>query len=174
MKKGFALLLSLIVTSILLVVGLGVSDVAFREIQLSSFGNQSEIAFYAAETGLECGLYWDKAMMPSLTNDGDDSNDNDPSVFVSGSSIPLPFSCLGIDISPPSLITSLGGIVEFDLGSGNAPCVKVTVEKQEDSNHLGNLAWAKTFITATGYNTCDNTDPRRVGRVLELELNLAP
>lgn len=173
MKNGFALLLSLIVTSILLVVGLGVSGVAFREIQLSGFGNQSEIAFYAAETGLECGMYWDKVMAPVLTDDGDDTNDN-ASVFVDGSPVPPPISCNSVDITPSPLIDSSGDTVEFNLGSGNTPCAEVDVTKIEEASHPGSLAWAKTTITSTGYNTCDDSDPRRVGRVLELELNLAP
>lgn len=178
MKNGFALLLSLIVTSILLVVGLGVSGVAFREIQLSSFGNQSEIAFYAAETGLECGMYWDKVMIDaSILNDGDSGNDESQAALSSfindGSGGPIrSMSCLGAGVAPSSLISLLGDTAEFDLGSGNAPCAKVEVKKVETLSHPGSLAWAKTFITSTGYNTCDDSDPRRVGRVLELELNL--
>ena len=185
MKKGFALLLSLIVTSILLVVGLGVSGVAFREIQLSSFGNQSEIAFYAAETGLECGMYWDKAVVNYVDDDSSGSvmDESDAlSAFVDGSTTTLG-SCLGNSITLDSrgLITdtSSDNTAKFELNLSTGPCVEVEVKKIDPapfSPPPGDLllAWAKTTITATGYNTCDDTDPRRVGRVLELELNLAP
>ena len=178
MKKGFALLLSLIVTSILLTVGIGVSAVAFREIQLSSFGNQSEIAFYAAETGLECGMYWDKVVInSSKLTDADPDNDEGSDVisaFVDGSDYTSLISCLGDNISPLPMIYLLDDTANFKLNLSTGPCVNVDVKKEESTGHSGSLAWAKTIITATGYNTCDDTDPRRVGRVLELELNLAP
>jgi hypothetical protein len=57
--RGFTLLLSLIVVSILTSVGLGVFDIVLREIVLSSFGRESQKAFYAADTGVECVLYHD-------------------------------------------------------------------------------------------------------------------
>ena len=189
MKNGFALLLSLIVTSILLVVGLGVSGVAFREIQLSSFGNQSEIAFYAAETGLECGMYWDKAVIDYVDDNGSGSvmDESDAlSAFVNGSVTALG-NCLGNSIAledPPGKIKNTGETAKFQLSLGTGasdPCVDIEVTKtMPDSGWPSSippdleLAWAKTTITATGYNTCDDSDPRRVGRVLELELNLAP
>mgnify|MGYP001590136699 CR=1 FL=1 len=187
MKNGFALLLSLIVTSILLVVGLGVSGVAFREIQLSGFGNQSEIAFYAAETGLECGMYWDRAVVNYMDDDSSGSvmDESDAlSAFVDGSTTTLG-SCLGNSITLDSrgLITdtSSDNTAKFELNLSTGPCVEVEIKKEHADPPLPatippdlDLAWAKTIITATGYNTCDDTDPRRVGRVLELELNLAP
>lgn len=57
--KGFTLLLSLLVISIILVIGLGVSGIIIKEIELSGLGRESEIASYAAETGYECVFYWD-------------------------------------------------------------------------------------------------------------------
>lgn len=184
MKNGFALLLSLIVTSILLVVGLGVSGVAFREIQLSGFGNQSEIAFYAAETGLECALYWDKVVTDPTDSNGDGSLDDEPSAFsafVIGSDNLLG-GCLensisfmpGYDFIDPS---NLATKFNLNFGASNQ-YVEVEVKKEflntGDPDKDDSLVWAKTFITSTGYNTSDFSDPRRVGRALELELNLAP
>jgi len=58
-STGFTLLLSLLVISIVLVTGLSISGIIMKEIVLSGFGRESQIAFYAADTGLECAFYWD-------------------------------------------------------------------------------------------------------------------
>jgi hypothetical protein len=184
-KNGFALLLSLIVTSILLTVGLGVSEIAFREILLSSFGNQSEIAFYAAETGLECALYWDKAIVNYTDDTGSGSvmDELDAlSAFVSWSANPLGF-CASTDLSSITKITDTvapNNVANFELQNLSAgSCVEVEVKKETPPPPFSlppgdfELAWAKTIITATGYNVdCSSSNPRKVGRVLELELNL--
>lgn len=172
MKNGFALLLSLIITSILLIVGMGVSGVAFREIQLSSFGNQSEIAFYAAETGLECALYWDKVKSPYLPN----NNGFATSTFVAFSSDVTSgtIDCAGNSSLGFNIASSPSDTVEFTI---NNPYVKVTITKDFSSDPQGRKQddmHAITTITATGYNTSVASDPRRVGRVLELELNPTP
>lgn len=58
-KKGFILLLSLVVISVLFAIGLGVFGIVVKELMLSGTGRESQIAFYAADTGIECVLYWD-------------------------------------------------------------------------------------------------------------------
>lgn len=58
-KNGSVLILALIMASILLSVGMGISGIAMKEIKLSSIGNESGIAFYTADAGAECALYWD-------------------------------------------------------------------------------------------------------------------
>lgn len=163
MKQGFALLLSLIITSVLLVVGLGVSGVAFREMQLSVFGNQSEISFYAAETGLGCAFYWDKVEpRPNPTTFATSTfvNPSFPGGMKSFGSV----NCSG---ASHNFIFSSADTVKFNI---NNPCVNVEVKKnfygnpQDDKNAL-------TTITSMGYNTCDASNPRRVARVLKLGIN---
>src|SRR3989344_192198 len=56
---GFTLLYAVLVVSILVSVGLSIADVATREIVLASSGLHSQAAFYAADSGIECALYWD-------------------------------------------------------------------------------------------------------------------
>jgi len=59
LKNGSVLILALVLASILLSVGMGISGIAMKEIKLSSIGNESGKAFYMADTGAECALYWD-------------------------------------------------------------------------------------------------------------------
>ncbi len=59
LNSGSVLILALVLASILLSVGMGIANIAVKEIRLSSLGNESGIAFYTADTGAECALYWD-------------------------------------------------------------------------------------------------------------------
>lgn len=56
---GFTLLLSVLIASLILTIGLSILNIAFKELTLSSSARESVIAFYAADSGAECALYWD-------------------------------------------------------------------------------------------------------------------
>src|SRR3989344_1683665 len=58
-NKGFTLFVAMIVTSTLLLISMGIVNLAVREVFISASGRDSQQAFYAADTGLECALYWD-------------------------------------------------------------------------------------------------------------------
>jgi hypothetical protein len=58
-KKGFLLYFSVLFASIALFVGLFIINISMREISFSNIARQSDYAFYAAESGAECALYWD-------------------------------------------------------------------------------------------------------------------
>jgi len=56
-KKGFVLLFTILVSSIVLLIALGISGISYREIILSSESRDGGIAFFAADSGIECALY---------------------------------------------------------------------------------------------------------------------
>lgn len=56
---GFILFYALLIASLLLAVALAIVNITFKELVLSSGARESANAFYAADTGLECALYWD-------------------------------------------------------------------------------------------------------------------
>ena len=58
-QRGFTLLLSALIASIVLALGTSIFQLAHKELTLSSIGRDSQFAFYAADTGAECALYWD-------------------------------------------------------------------------------------------------------------------
>lgn len=58
-SRGFTLLLAALVASIVLSLGASIYTIAVKQVQLSSLGRDSQFAFYAADTGAECALYWD-------------------------------------------------------------------------------------------------------------------
>ncbi|MDO8509538.1 MAG: hypothetical protein Q7S24_00140 [bacterium] len=59
-QNGFVVLFAVLVSSIVLAITLGIADVALKEIVFSSQANYSHVAFFAADTGLECGLFHDR------------------------------------------------------------------------------------------------------------------
>ena len=57
-ENGLALLLSLIVVSVTLAVGLSLLNITLKQFTLSATARDSEMAFHAANTGLECMQYF--------------------------------------------------------------------------------------------------------------------
>ena len=109
-SEGFTLLLALIVANTVLIISLGVYNIIIREIELSGLGRESQIAFYAADSGIECVLYWDvKKEVISITTS-------------------TTIECLGQSLSVGgSLISS------FKLNFNNGACAKVVVNKTNSS-----------------------------------------
>jgi len=68
-NKGFTLLLSLIIMSIVLTVAFSVFEVFFLTVIMSGTVKDSQSAFYAADTGIECVYYNDVKLGP-LPNPG--------------------------------------------------------------------------------------------------------
>ncbi len=78
--KGITLLLAIFVSSLALLLGLGVFTLLFGELGFGGTAKDSLVAFSAADSGVECALYWDtkqNAFSTSTTNtiicDGDSS-----------------------------------------------------------------------------------------------------
>jgi Tfp pilus assembly protein PilX len=59
-NRGFALIIAIIFTSVILSLGLSIGSLGFKQMQLASSATQSQYAFYAADAGLECALYADQ------------------------------------------------------------------------------------------------------------------
>lgn len=57
--RGFTLFFAVLVSSVALSIGIAILNVAVKEIILSSSIRDSQFAFYAADAGVECAIYWD-------------------------------------------------------------------------------------------------------------------
>lgn len=145
-QRGFTLLFSVLVSSLLLAIGLAVFNIGQKELILSSTARESQFAFYAADTGIECALYWD---------------------FKHGTFSPAPFPS---DITCSEItVTGVGGKdygteATFRLKFSPEPdsyCVDVTVLKTDSPR--------RTYVEARGYNTCVETNPRRVERAIRVK-----
>lgn len=57
-EKGAVLLIAILVSSVALAVGFGVYNRTYKELLFASFWKQTQVAFAAADAGLECAIYW--------------------------------------------------------------------------------------------------------------------
>ncbi len=147
-ERGFTLLLAALVGSLVLSLGLSIVAIARKSITLSSIGRDSQFAFYAADTGAECALYWDirHGKFASSTPVGDIRCDGEVLALVLPGSAPF--------VEPYS--------ISFEY-EPNGYCTEVTVTKSADH--------PRTIIHSDGYSvTCDNVQQsaRSLQRSVEL------
>lgn len=129
-KRGFTLLLSVLVASLMLILAGSMFNLVRKEIILSSLGRDSQYAFYAADSALECALYWDFQQQAFSYPSGG------PVVVCHGVTVGA-VSYQGLEI-PMEL--------QFD---GDGYCQKIKVTKH--------ASYPRTTIEARGYNTtCAN------------------
>jgi hypothetical protein len=57
-QKAFTLLYSLIISSLILATVLSIVNIALKQSNITGLGKRSQVAFYAANSGMECALYW--------------------------------------------------------------------------------------------------------------------
>ncbi|MES2416460.1 MAG: hypothetical protein V4504_02060 [Patescibacteria group bacterium] len=152
-QKGFALLFSVIIASIIFSITLGISNVAYKENLLTTTGKDSNNAFFSADAGIECALYIDKVAngdMKSYLNE-----------------------CAGFGINLPAttpLVDNFDFIISNPNQSISSGCAIVNIAKIPDSI---DPAVINTVITSHGYNSSD--EPKiclsgfnRTERVLEV------
>ncbi|KKT30110.1 hypothetical protein A3G55_02205 [Candidatus Giovannonibacteria bacterium RIFCSPLOWO2_12_FULL_44_25] len=142
MKKGVTLLLAVFISTIAISLGLGIFAIIFGELKISGSAKESLIALYAADSGVECALYWDLAEGAfSITSPPASVNcvgDDHPVVFDA------PFSRFTFDVQ----------LTESDS------CAHVRVEKPSEV----------TTVTALGENTgCGSASARTVQRGFEVK-----
>ena len=91
-QAGFALLVSLIVVTVVVSVGLALLDVTIKQLRLSSNSTDSEIAFHAANAGVECAQYWRRASSDVIQGDQFGSPEVPP-----GGSLSDVLNCFGVN-----------------------------------------------------------------------------
>lgn len=147
--RGFTLLLAALVASIVLALGSSIFVIARKQVTLSSLGRDSQFAFYAADTGAECALYWD--IRQGAFGSSTPATPPTCAAQVLGETVTS-----GDRTAPPytiefdmDLFANADGIAgTFD---DNGYCARVTVSK--DTAH------PYTLIKADGYSTpCSTTE----------------
>ncbi|HMP19158.1 MAG TPA: pilus assembly PilX N-terminal domain-containing protein [Candidatus Paceibacterota bacterium] len=166
-KNGFTLLFAVLVAVLILSVGITIINLSIKQIIISGSARESQYAFYAANTGLECAKYWDIKsfiMFPGgevvfkyiqseqYPNDTDNITCNNVKLFNTSS---LDGNLV---FDPDKKINSF--TLRFD---GYPYCAYVEVLKYPDTNNNYQI---KTIIDSYGYNTCDESNPRRIERGL--------
>ena len=144
-NKGFILSFTVLVASIMLAIGLGVFNILIKEVILATAARDSQYAFYAADTGAECGLFYDTKQNAFPT-----SSD---SLIYTGTTV-----CAGTNfVIVPGELSSDAATSTFVLDSPHY-CAKVLVAK------FG----GRTKVESEGFNTCNTGDSRRLERALRI------
>ncbi|MEI8130494.1 MAG: hypothetical protein WCG55_03240 [bacterium] len=137
-EKGVALLFVILLTSVLLLVSIGITNISYRETTFSFEAQESDRAFFAADTGIECALYLDAPTRGVFSGSGIGS-----------------YTCGNPPISPYLVDTS--PTFSFVLPLGPRSCALVNVNKAYDA--LGTGASDYTSISSVGYNVGASSDP---------------
>lgn len=146
--RGFTLLMAVLVSGILLSLGFAIYNIVSKELILTSSGRESQFAFYAADSGIECALYWDYQRSAFSTSS--------PTQPECGGS-PVGGYEVSFDAGSGTYTTTFN----FSLGESETdPCVSVEVSRLENPT--------RTTLTAAGYNTCVTTSPRRLERSIQV------
>jgi len=149
-NNGFVILFAVTLASIVLVMALGVANIALEEIKFSTSAKDTNNAFFAADTGNECALV-------------NDLGASTPFVTLGSSGV---VNCGGNSIS----ITGSGpwDFVLANIGSTGTSCAKVKVTKT--TTVIGGVTYTTTTIVSKGYNigdsSCNSTNPDRIEREL--------
>ncbi len=169
-EKGFTLLFAVLLSVLVLAVGASVINIAMKQVILTGIGRESQFAFYAANTGIECALYWDYSdsnifATSSLSGGYTDEEDRQGIVCARESIYATEDGTLGpitsvLENDPLSAVSRFTIRFEDQIQY----CAIVTVTKTKDSAEDVQT----TIIESRGYNTCDEGNPRRIERGLQL------
>ena len=151
-ERGFTLLLAALISSIVLAMATSIFGIVSKEITLSSVGRDSQFAFYAADEGAECALYWDSRFGYFATSAPPNVIAPDPrcdaqTLVASGRSAVYPYT-MTFSFEP------------------NGYCTTVSVQKSLDASNA-----VATVIHADGFSTTcatQTTAPRSLQRSVEL------
>jgi Tfp pilus assembly protein PilX len=151
-NTGFAMLFTVLIISIILAIGLGIADLTYKQTLLSDTARDSQLAFYQADSGVECGMYLSltEGQLPRGTNfnASDQTHPGVPSQYTCGANI--------ITLLPGSSYTD--HFVYEENVTGSAPCFSVTFDKTDP---------VKDEVSSSGFSTCSPT-AEQVERGLEV------
>lgn len=147
---------------LLLFISFAVVNITMKASLFSSSGRDSQYAFFAADAGLECAIYWDSKHDAFSTSTSGDFLD-----FRCGGSADMNSNQAIVGTTTLSRIGGGGGanpmsVFGFVMNQGSNPvpyCTIVTVTKNTNGT---------TYIKSRGYNTCDTSYPRRIERGVEV------
>jgi hypothetical protein len=171
-SRGFTVLFATLVAALLLGVGLAIFDIIFKEVSFATVVRDSNYAIYAADTGAECALYWNRKCGTAGVCGGSQGESAFP---TSTNSIPLANNskvmCDGQDISRP--VGSGGWTLNLADAKNATTTFTITLNADQSLPYCSVVQVGKntglngsqhTTILSRGYNTCDQNNPNRIER----------
>jgi len=153
-NRGFALLFAILASSVLLSVSIAIWNIAFREVVLSSFGRESQSAFYIADSATECAFYWDFAFARTGKNSFPASNTipGASTLLCGGKTVQI------ITDSADSLNASSHFTIDFNGGRATVYIAKT---------NLNASGFSLTNVLSHGQNSINSYEPTLVERGLK-------
>lgn len=153
-SKGFAILFTILISSVILSIALGISSIAYNESILSASAREAHHSFFAADSGVECVLAYESTIANSPT-----------------------ITCGGNVLTVTTINTDTYEFYEPLVGGDH--CAYVTIEKNVPipsvttlMTHVISHGYNIPCIHAQGINTNPSyTDPslkKMVERVIEI------
>lgn len=168
-EAGFALLLTLVVVSVVLAIGLTLVDITLKQLTLSGTGRDSETAFHAAHAGTECAQnarvnlpvedFFGPTYAPSLGWCLDANSEGDNLIW-SSYSVPHSESNGSVHLSQYRYDWSGGGtdrcteidMYLFDASAGTGDLDYNIVDYDEADEEACRSGAICTFVLSRGYN----------------------
>ena len=150
-ERGFAMLFTVMLVGIILAIAIGISEITFKQTILSNLASDSQISFYQADTGLECGMLYDYKPIGGI--------------LAGTQSIDCGGTILAIDrtfVSPQNEGVQYRFIPD-GFGEKTEGCYTVTFIRNYPIQ-----SGSVNAIEARGYNTCNQKSPRQVERALRV------
>ena len=158
-SQGYTLLFAMLLTTLVLSIGVSILTIARKEVILTGSSRESHRALLAADSGLECAVYWNRVASNFPGPDEDDS----------GRLAQINCQNLSINVN---LDDSFSDEFEYSWTIDRAAdkqCALVKIIKTQEE--VGSEFAIKTTYESRGYNTaCSDTSNKRVERALRYSL----
>lgn len=157
-EQGFTLFIALIVSSLLLAIGFSLSTIILKQLVFANSGKESQLAFYAADSGSECALYWDRKDITGATifEGAFATSTTDKDIFCGTGGPTTPqtgqVGSFSKEVSLDLTQATTTFYVDYSdqLNLNHKACAKVTVFKWVDTS--GPFPIDKTQVDSRGYN----------------------
>ncbi len=161
-RRGFVILFAMMVASIILIVSTTMYNISKKATIVSSFARESQRAFYAANSALECALFHD--VSDYLTNGTafpvDATSGYTTDINCAGNTFPVRLlntanGTGGTEQFDHSFVFRYPAIDNANIHYYDTGCAYVLVEKKLGvDGSLPNTKEVETRVTAVGFNTC--------------------
>ncbi len=154
-NKGISLIIALFTVTLLLALSFSIGNILLRQFRIINTSVSSQLAFYAADSALECAIYWDIISDDGVINKLNPETGEDTYIFK----IAYPDTASKIKCGPAGVPRSFTKALKTDSATAEEyaessfyldystpdypACAFVTVQKRD----------GRTFIDTRGYNT---------------------
>jgi hypothetical protein len=181
-NRGMAILFAVLTAAILSAIAVSAFNIAMNELKLSTTAEESTIAFYAADSAVECIMFWDVTQNAFAKSVGDlpelQITCNKLTRAVNRSAppftIPVWSTELTDTVSAPKIygspVSDPAAQIRFDFPTMNNACAFIILSKWhvEPSPPITINSAIRTNLQAYGRNSCDTSNARRLERGIEL------